>query len=352
MESNNSGNIQYQIKKISAEGSVSLSIALQALEQALKDAPTDRNGFKLVQIMIQDNQPFHKLSINLPTKALIRLGEDSNVSISSSLGTVTLSSAMLKQAQLKASESIALHMEKEDSGARPSVNMEVKPPIPVHLSLPYAPSPEERKKPDLLVLMRILEDGTTVIVPKGKYDPNNKSMVIQTAESGTYVVDFRSISFTDLEAQPWAGDAIEALGAREVVRGTGNGNFAPDRAIKLAEFVVMLDRMLDLDAEDIQVLESAAGTLTAKDSLTREAMAILLARAITLDKGVAIPEADLTVLSRFQDGESISDTAINSVSWMVSEGIMLGDGANLRLGNIASRAESAVMLYRVFHKLY
>lgn len=51
-------------------------------------------------------------------------------------------------------------------------------------------------------------------------------------------------TFTDVPAQHWAHDDIEAMAARKVVDGVGGGRFAPDDKVACADFSTMLVRLL------------------------------------------------------------------------------------------------------------
>ena len=52
--------------------------------------------------------------------------------------------------------------------------------------------------------------------------------------------------FGDLDGYEWAKKDIENLYQKDIVSGTGDGNFEPSREVKREEFVKMLVSALDL----------------------------------------------------------------------------------------------------------
>ena len=56
-----------------------------------------------------------------------------------------------------------------------------------------------------------------------------------------------TVSFTDVAANAWYADAVNTLASIGVIKGVGDNQFAPDRAITRAEFTVIAMRFADLD---------------------------------------------------------------------------------------------------------
>ncbi len=56
-----------------------------------------------------------------------------------------------------------------------------------------------------------------------------------------------TVSFTDVAADAWYADAVNTLASIGVIKGVGDNQFAPDRAITRAEFTVIAMRFADLD---------------------------------------------------------------------------------------------------------
>ena len=62
--------------------------------------------------------------------------------------------------------------------------------------------------------------------------------------------------------------------------------------------------------------------------------------------------AKLECLESFGDKDQISSYAIESVALMVEEGYIKGDGKNVNPKGNTTRAEAAVILYRLYNQFY
>ncbi|MBC7324075.1 MAG: S-layer homology domain-containing protein, partial [Moorella sp. (in: Bacteria)] len=150
-----------------------------------------------------------------------------------------------------------------------------------------------------------------------------------------------------------------------VVAGVDGSHFEPGRAVTRAEFASLLVKALGLEAQeniknpfkDLKgnawyagaVTAAAAnglvkgyedGTFRPEKTITREEMAAMLVRAMNLPAGEAKPA--------FKDNDKISAWARNSVAAAAASGLVKGfEDGTFRPGAAASRAECAVMVYRM-----
>ncbi len=206
------------------------------------------------------------------------------------------------------------------------------------------------------------DKGKNVATSNGKH----KDVTI----SGTYTPDVPKVIgtiFADLEDCEWARTAVTLLASRGVVNGKSEGVFAPMDSVTRAEFVKMLAGAFALSGTTEKtfddVVEShwaysyvsaavangiAKGvsetSFGASDKITRQDMAVLCAR---------LAEARGIVLSYeqtfFVDGDTIADYAIDSVCKLAGAGIITGIGNDeFAPYNTATRAEAAVMIYRLY----
>ena len=174
--------------------------------------------------------------------------------------------------------------------------------------------------------------------------------------------------FSDLAGYAWAEKAIERLYREKIISGKAEGEFCPSDLVKREEFVKMVICALDfeegegkLEFDDVPedswaypyilsavnkgiVSGKTQNTFGMGDYITREQIAVILARAATL-KG-----AELTAPSdeEFSDEADISDYALISVKIMKASGIISGYEDNtFKAKNNATRAEAAVMIARL-----
>lgn len=175
-------------------------------------------------------------------------------------------------------------------------------------------------------------------------------------------------TFTDC-TDAWYHEAVDFAVANGLMGGVGNGQFDPNGNMTRAMMVTVLYRMAGSPAvsgpssftdvpEDTWYSDAVAwaqdngivlGVLAHKFApdafVTREQIATILWRYENQPKA----EADL---SAFADADSISDYAVEAMTWAVSEGIFNGDNGNLKPTDCATRAEFACIVMRYLEGSY
>lgn len=111
--------------------------------------------------------------------------------------------------------------------------------VSVHYSL------KAGENPNKVIIYYIDDSGKMTVLKNGKYNQAEGMAVFKPKHFSKYAVSYTDLSFTDLGKAPWARDSIEALAARGVVQGSGNGLFNPDAQVTRAEFLQMLMSSLD-----------------------------------------------------------------------------------------------------------
>ncbi|MCS7464380.1 pectinesterase family protein [Paenibacillus doosanensis] len=193
--------------------------------------------------------------------------------------------------------------------------------------------------------------------------------------NGVYTVVEAGKTFTDLKRH-WAQKEIELLASKLVVQGTDADAFEPDRLVTRAEFASLLVRSLGLDrqnagasfsdvkpgdwfAGDVNAAVSAGlvegfeqGQFKPNDTITREQMAVMIARAAQFAGKPASGAADAQARAAYSDASGISGWAEQAVLWTVQAGIMQGtDAHTLAPSERTTRAQAAVMLKRLLQNL-
>ncbi|TMV47660.1 hypothetical protein FE783_21675 [Paenibacillus mesophilus] len=212
---------------------------------------------------------------------------------------------------------------------------------------------------------------TKIVVIDGKYYAK-----INSLSNSTYTVVWHPLEFGDA-ADHWAKRAVNDMGSRMVIEGTGNGMFHPDRDITRAEFAAIIVRGLGLKLEqgtapfaDVKAADWYAsavktayshqlidgfedGTFRPNDTITREqAMAIIAkAMAITgLKAKLPVQAADAAFRS-YLDAADISVWAKNGLADCLQAGIVSGrSGSELAPKASITRAEVAVIVQRLLQK--
>ncbi|MGG4032867.1 S-layer homology domain-containing protein [Paenibacillus cisolokensis] len=172
--------------------------------------------------------------------------------------------------------------------------------------------------------------------------------------------------FDDI-AGSYAEDAIAALYAKRIVGGVGDRRFAPERAVTRAEFAAMMLRALHLNPvgnaipafSDVRrdawyygdvhgavnlgiVGGTGPRTFEPGRPVTRQEAAVIAARALRLHR-----EASGRTGLSYADAERIASWAASSVAATAEAGLMQGYAGKFRPLRTISRAEAAVLLYRI-----
>jgi len=253
--------------------------------------------------------------------------------------------------------------------------------VPLKISFPYGKGAV--RDPELLGVYVFNTEQNKWEYAGGEADPEQNLIAAKTARPGTFVLMEYRGDFSDL-AGHWAGRDVRVMAARRLVSGTGPDTFSPDAAITRAEFTVILARMLGLAPApegaagfaDIpagawyQGMVGAAakaglaagtgpGAFGPDEPVTREQMAVMIARLLAKQKAIIIQEgatagkdAEKTLASLFRDAGAVSSWARPQVAQMAQEKILHGREADLFVpAGQSTRAEATVVLRRVLKKI-
>ena len=214
---------------------------------------------------------------------------------------------------------------------------------------------------DTLTVISIGENGK-ITAAGGKYEAGCITCTTVTGAANAAI----AFPFLDVAENAWFfGDVVYA-GNNGLFNGTAANTFSPDATMTRAMLVTVLWRMEGRPEADASSFTDAKGEWYSKavdwasangivngvsstsfapdDDVTREQMAAILFRYAAF-KGIdASARADI---SGFADYGSISDYAVEALSWANAEGIINGSDANALMPlSGASRAEVAAILHR------
>ncbi|MEK0312617.1 glycosyl hydrolase [Cohnella sp. 56] len=241
----------------------------------------------------------------------------------------------------------------------------------VSVTLDYKPQAGEQAHK--LVVYNIADDGTLHPVKRTKADASAGKITFAPQHFSRYAVGYADVSFADLSKAAWAQEAIEALAARQIAKGTGADKFEPARAVTRAEFLQLLLEALDLkDASATASFDDVAadawyygavatgaklgivkgradGTFGASDTITREDMAVMLSRAFA-QVGTKQGAGSATGKA-FADQSAIAGYALNAVNELSQAGLINGftDGTFAPKGQ-ATRAQAAQVIYKLLQQ--
>lgn len=181
--------------------------------------------------------------------------------------------------------------------------------------------------------------------------------------------DAGSQYFTDVgTTYSWASEAIDYLYKGGVVTGMSTGRYSPATDITRADFIVMLVRGFDLQAgvagnfgdvpvgtyyfnsiavaKALGIAQGDGGYFRPAFSLSRQDAMVLVARALGVTS-VTLSPGTKSNLSGFSDSGEVSDYAVGAVATLVKAGVIKGTNGKINPKGSITRAEMAVILYRV-----
>ncbi|MFD0673080.1 chitobiase/beta-hexosaminidase C-terminal domain-containing protein [Cohnella sp. GCM10027633] len=365
-----------------------LAIDEAAWARALADGSSNGNGGVLAFDIPASKQSIG-YAIELPASAFGQDDSFKRIEIASPIGTIGVPASMFDRTALPG-KTIEIRIAEADRGKlsdrakaeigdRPIIDLSVwsggnaiawnDPASPITVSIPYKPAQGE--DPEHIVVRYIDGQGNIVAVPSGRYDETTGTVTFTTTHFSVYSVAYVRSSFEDLASVPWAGHAVGVLTAKGIVNGVSESSFDPDGVMTRADFLVLLVRALSLSGqqgerfadvrsgvyyeEAVRVargLGIAAGTGNGRfvplAPITRADMIVLAERALKA-AGFELAAAPASPLGQFADASDIPAYAEASFVSFVSEGIVLGDGNRIAPNAASTRAQAAVLLYRIYN---
>lgn len=385
----NDGRVSIAPSIASTNGRTVGTVTGDLLKQALAQATADTGGAKSIAIDIpaQPNSTVYELQ--LPTVSL-QSQDAYELTVRTAGATIRVPSHMLAKTNVGADQVSILiapaslegldAATRERIGDRPAFDLSVvaggnaiawnDPSAPVTVAIPYKPTAEELAHPDRIVVWYIDGEGHANAVPNGRYDAATGTVVFRTTHFSSYAVASVSRTFGDLGRTEWARAAVEAMAARDVIKGTGADAFSPSASIKRADFVALLVRALELKgsgkavasfddvpanayyagelsiAKELGIANGTGGNAFKPDSsITRQEMMVLTARSL---KAAGKSLAAGGTLDAFADGASVAGYAQDSATALVKAGVVSGKNGKLAPTDSLTRAEAAVILYSVW----
>ncbi|GLX71491.1 S-layer homology domain-containing protein [Paenibacillus glycanilyticus] len=243
----------------------------------------------------------------------------------------------------------------------------VRFPGPVQLSFPYVLAPDQ--KADRVIVVQVQEDGSETPVVNSWYDADHGRIMFRTVQTGSFIVKTNSSSFSDLQSH-WSKNAVEQLADRGIIKGKTASRFDPQGEVTREEFAALIVRAFELTADTsghapspftdvaadswssdaIQtayklgiVKGTSASAFEPKKSITREELAVMLAKAAQAAQ-LQLPS---TKAANAKDLAEASAFATASLTQLLQAGIMQGDGNGaVNPRQSATRAESAMMIFK------
>lgn len=173
-----------------------------------------------------------------------------------------------------------------------------------------------------------------------------------------------------MEKNPDAEEAVQVLAARAILEGTAHNLFSPGKSITRGEFAMWTinafgltagysDNFSDTGKNDkyydalgiAKALELVKGTgnnrFSPEKPITRQEMLTIAAKALKLSGKDMLPET-AEDMGQFKDVSKLAKYAYESVAAMVGSGMFTVSGDRLNPTAAVTRAEAAQILYKLY----
>ncbi|KQN98984.1 S-layer homology domain-containing protein [Paenibacillus sp. Leaf72] len=342
-----------------------------------------------IKLKIKSNAEANAWQVKIPLTRLLEAGSTEkaeSLEIDTGFAIVTLSLKWLENNKGTAPKTLTLTITKADISKLPSETQQQLTGAVVYdfqlevdgvkvsdfdgredivVAFPYSLQPGEN--PHQVIICYITDSGALEAVKNSKYDSLSGSVVFKPKHFSKYAVVYKKVGFKDV-TKAWQQEPINALAARDIISGTGGGQFKPEAVVTRAEFIAMLMNGLDLTEanaltllSDVQqgawyydavatayklgiVKGKSDGSFGVHDKLTRQDMAVMAYQATKYAELELAEEA----AAPFSDENAISVYAKKGVAAMQAAGIVSGMGQNEFAPQAeATRAQAALMIYKL-----
>jgi len=221
---------------------------------------------------------------------------------------------------------------------------------------------------DDYIVMYYDNEGEKEILPRSCYNEDEDEVTGLSSKTGNFGVMYNEPKFDDV-GNNLNEDNIKYIAARNIIIGY-NGRFNPEQNIKRADFGLMLVRLLEIEnlegingfddthVDDYYYKELATAKkyglifgvgnnkFKPKNEITRQDIFVMTYRAMDALNMINV-EIDESILNKYDDKNTISDYAVEAISYFTQNKILTEDNGNINPVKIADRAEIANFLAKL-----
>lgn len=374
-----------KVSVVSGGGTAIVVAKSDPVMQAVEDGIKNKKGKTVATVATEEQNSDGEYEQNIPSEFFDE--EDTILEVVTPKGKISMPSNMFNESPDK---DIQISLNKVDSSDldlpeefkdKPVIDINIKvdglktkwssDDKEITVSIPYTLTEEEANNPHKIIAVYIDDDGNITPLTNSYYDTETGMIIFKTKHTSYYSVQYVNKSFEDIDTYAWAQESIEALATRGIINGVSENEFAPQNDITRADFVLLITRFFEFEGSDetnfsdvksdkyyskaiaaAKELGLVSGTgdnmFNPLETISRQDMMVIIERAL----GIAeikdeIKNESGNTLDSYTDIESISNYAVESINYLIEKGIVSGDGTNINPTSNTTRAEVAVLIYRL-----
>lgn len=369
------------------------AVASDLLDKLFNMAQEDNNGIKKVIVEVPEISGAKTYTVKFDAADLTNAGNaKKQVDLRTPVTNIIIPGNIFAQSALSSAKKIEISIGtvdkstidaslKSEIGDRPVIELSVTVDgkavkwenhnAPVTISLKYNPGELELKDPEHIVVWYIDGSGKGISIPSGRYDSKTGMVTFTTTHFGKYAVAYVNTTFSDITGMKWAKNEIEVLASKGIINGISGNKFSPNSNVTRADFIVYLVKALNLDVKvdsnfsDVEksryyyeaagiakklgiIIGTGKNTFDPDKPISRQDMMVITARALSIAKNETINGSSKD-LSGYKDASSVASYAVDSVAALVKKDIIRGSNGNINPKGSVTRAQAAVVIYRLYN---
>ncbi|OMF28079.1 hypothetical protein BK133_18865 [Paenibacillus sp. FSL H8-0548] len=391
-----SSTIEVKSATIGSDKIANAAVSSSVMQKAWEAAKADNAGTKTITLNVAGVEGADTYAIEIPVAELASNELNRQIMIKTSVGTIVVPSHML-QGENISEDSVKIIISLADTTAvKASINDAdkvesignrpiIEPTIvvgdrtlewnnlnaPVTISIDYEPTQEELNNSEHITVWYIDSEGNVTAVPNARYVESSGKVTFTTTHFSHYAIVYVNKTFSDIASYGWAKQAIEAMASKGIINGTSQTTYAPGQDITRADFMTLLVNTLELRAKstsnfddvkagvyyyDAVAIAKELGITTGvgnnkfnpTDKISREEMMAFVSRAMKLTKKLSV-QGSFTDIVSYTDAGLVSSYAVDDVATLIKAGIIKGSNNMINPRGAATRAEIAVLIYRLYN---
>ena len=192
----------------------------------------------------------------------------------------------------------------------------------------------------------LMSDSPETYVEKGAY-------ILAVGKSGDTFKITNSERFKDITGH-WAKDSINQLASANILKGTGNNLYQPDKNMTGLDFLILIQRATGITPDNLSASGEETLSFKAEQPITRTQAISILAdvMALTGFEANLTTEEEVSLIKGFSDLEGIDQELKSKAALLIKLGIFQGRSNKLLApGDTMSRGEAAATVLRMLKSI-